>query len=271
MGKVWGVGRGRQERLHVASTATSWRWRNRRKKEGLIYAGTDDGLIQVTEDGGKTWRKIEQFPGVPETTLRRGYRGSQHDAEHGYALRQPQERRLQALPAARAPTRQELDVDHRRPAREGPAWPSRKTTSTRTCCSSAPSSAPFFTLDGGKKWIKFKGGLPTIPVRDIAIQRRENDLVLAHVRPGLLLLDDYSPLRNGPARWRSGRRCSGQGRQDVHPGAPAGGRATAGARATTSTPPESSRLGRCSPTSCAGALRTRPPAAPARSSAAHEE
>ena len=36
--------------------------------EGLIYVGTDDGLVQVTEDGGKNWRKIEQFPGVPQWT-----------------------------------------------------------------------------------------------------------------------------------------------------------------------------------------------------------
>ena len=36
--------------------------------EGLILAGTDDGLVQITEDGGKAWRRIEQFPGVPEHT-----------------------------------------------------------------------------------------------------------------------------------------------------------------------------------------------------------
>ena len=36
--------------------------------EGLIYAGTDDGLLQMTEDGGKNWRKVEQFPGVPQWT-----------------------------------------------------------------------------------------------------------------------------------------------------------------------------------------------------------
>ena len=36
--------------------------------EGLLYVGTDDGLVHVTEDGGTTWRKIESFPGVPATT-----------------------------------------------------------------------------------------------------------------------------------------------------------------------------------------------------------
>ena len=38
--------------------------------EGLIYVGTDDGLIQITEDGGRNWRRIETFPGVPGDDLR---------------------------------------------------------------------------------------------------------------------------------------------------------------------------------------------------------
>ena len=50
------------------------------KKEGLIYVGTDDGLIQVTEDGGKNWRRIELFPGVPEGTYVARLFASQHDA-----------------------------------------------------------------------------------------------------------------------------------------------------------------------------------------------
>ncbi|HEX7283528.1 MAG TPA: hypothetical protein VF239_15835, partial [Vicinamibacterales bacterium] len=53
----------------------------------------------------------------------------------------------------------------------------------------------FFTVDGGKKWIRLRGNLPTIPVRDLAIQERENDLVLATFGRGFYILDDYSPLR----------------------------------------------------------------------------
>ncbi len=53
----------------------------------------------------------------------------------------------------------------------------------------------FFTVDGGKKWIRLRTNLPTIPVRDLAIQERENDLVLATFGRGFYVLDDYSPLR----------------------------------------------------------------------------
>jgi hypothetical protein len=54
----------------------------------------------------------------------------------------------------------------------------------------------FFTIDGGKKWVQLKGGLPTITVRDIAIQKRENDLVLGTFGRGFYILDDYTPLRS---------------------------------------------------------------------------
>jgi hypothetical protein len=53
----------------------------------------------------------------------------------------------------------------------------------------------YFTVDGGGKWIALKSGLPTIMVRDLEIQRRENDLVLATFCRGFYILDDYSPLR----------------------------------------------------------------------------
>jgi hypothetical protein len=52
----------------------------------------------------------------------------------------------------------------------------------------------YFTLDGGRRWLKF-GGIPTIQVRDIAMQRRENDLILATFGRGFYILHDYSPLR----------------------------------------------------------------------------
>src|SRR5262249_31385563 len=53
----------------------------------------------------------------------------------------------------------------------------------------------FFTVDGGKKWIQLKGGMPIIAVKDLAIQKRENDLVAATFGRGFYILDDYSPLR----------------------------------------------------------------------------
>jgi hypothetical protein len=55
--------------------------------------------------------------------------------------------------------------------------------------------AVFFSIDGGRKWVQLKGGIPTTQVRDIAIQERENDLVLATFGRGFYILDNYTPLR----------------------------------------------------------------------------
>ena len=57
----------------------------------------------------------------------------------------------------------------------------------------------FFTVDGGKKWVRLRGNLPTIAVRDMAIQERENDLVLGTFGRGFYVLDDYTPLRHAVA------------------------------------------------------------------------
>ena len=54
----------------------------------------------------------------------------------------------------------------------------------------------YFTPDGGVKWIKLTGGIPTISFRDIAIQRRENDLIGASFGRGFFVLDDITPLRD---------------------------------------------------------------------------
>src|SRR5262249_14958168 len=54
----------------------------------------------------------------------------------------------------------------------------------------------YFTVNGGEKWIRLKGGMPTIPVRGMEIQERENDLVLGTFGRGFYILDDYTPLRN---------------------------------------------------------------------------
>ena len=72
MGKVWpaGLGRAATSRRRALSNIVSID--ESPLLEGLIYVGTDDGLVQVTEDGGKNWRKIEEFPGRAEVDVRHG-------------------------------------------------------------------------------------------------------------------------------------------------------------------------------------------------------
>jgi photosystem II stability/assembly factor-like uncharacterized protein len=166
-------------------------------KEGLIYVGTDDGLIQVTEDGGKNWRKIERLPGVPRYFFVNDIQASLHDADtvfvaldnhktgdlKPYLMKSTDRGRNWTSIAGDLPYRQiawTIDQDHVKP----------------DLLFTGTEFGVFFTVDSGKHWIQLSGGVPPIPFRDIEIQRRENDLVGATFGRGFFILDDYTPLRH---------------------------------------------------------------------------
>ncbi len=167
------------------------------KKEGLIYAGTDDGLIQVTENGGTTWRRIDRFPGVPEMTYVTCLLASQHEPNTVYATFGNHKNAdfkpyvLKSLDAGRSWTA----INNNLPD-NGSVWTIAEDHVNPKLLFVGTEFGLYFSVDGGAKWIQLKGGLPTIAVRDIAIQKRENDLVLATFGRGFSILDDYSPLRN---------------------------------------------------------------------------
>jgi len=163
--------------------------------EGLLYVGTDDGLIQVSEDGGKNWRKIERFPGVPELTYVSAVLASRHEADTVYATFDNHKRADFAPYVLKSRDR-------------GRTWSSLvgNLKEPQVCYDLVEDHVDprllflgtefgvFFSPDGGGTWIQLKG-MPTIAVRDIAIQRQENDLVLATFGRGFYILDDYTPLR----------------------------------------------------------------------------
>jgi photosystem II stability/assembly factor-like uncharacterized protein len=164
--------------------------------EGLLYAGTDDGLIQVTEDGGENWRAIELFRGVPEMTYVSDIEPSWHEPDVVYATFDNHKNGDFAPYVLKSADR-------------GRSWtsisgdlPERSSVHTlaedhisRGLLFAGTEFGLFFTLDGGEKWIQLKGGMPVIAVRDLEIQRRENDLVAATFGRGFYILDDYAPLR----------------------------------------------------------------------------
>jgi photosystem II stability/assembly factor-like uncharacterized protein len=164
--------------------------------EGLIYVGTDDGLIQVTEDGGQSWRRIDSVPGVPERTYVSRLEASLHDDDTVYAAFNNKKMgdfspyifvsrdrgRTWSSISSDLPEREivySLMQDHVKPE----------------LLFAGTEFGVYFTVDEGSSWIRLKGGLPTIQVRDIDIQRRENDLVLGTFGRGFYILDDYTPLR----------------------------------------------------------------------------
>jgi photosystem II stability/assembly factor-like uncharacterized protein len=165
------------------------------KREGLLYAGTDDGLIQVRENGS-AWRKIDQFPGVPERTYVSRLVASQHDANTVYAAFDNHKNAdfapylLKSTDAGQTWTSIKGDL----PA-NGPVLALAEDPVSPNLLFAGTEFGLYFTVNDGKKWVRLKGDLPTIAVRDLAIQKRMNDLVVGTFGRGIYVLDDYSLLR----------------------------------------------------------------------------
>ncbi len=166
-------------------------------QEDLLYVGTDDGLIQVTEDAGKNWRKVETFPGVPERVYVNEVLASQHDRNTVYAAFNNHKNgdfKPYVLKSADA-GRSWVSIAANLPER-GSVYALAEDHVNKNLLFAGTEFGLFVTVDGGKSWKPLTGGLPTIAVRDLAIQKRENDLVLATFGRGFYILDDYSPLRD---------------------------------------------------------------------------
>ena len=142
MGKIWPID-AIQKNVSTALYDNISSMAESPKKEGLIYVGTDDGLVQVTEDGGKNWRKVDKPAGVPENAYVQRIVASQHDAGTVYvAYENHQNGDFKPYLIKSA------DIAAR-PGSTSPATcpsaaaftPSPKTTSTRICSSPAPNSA----------------------------------------------------------------------------------------------------------------------------------
>lgn len=167
------------------------------KVTGLLIVGTDDGLIQVSEDGGKGWRKIANFPGVPELTYVSEVLASRHDANVIFAAFNNQWRGdftpyvLRSNDRGRTWTSIRSNLPDR-----NQVWTLAQDPVNPDLIFAGTELGLYLTTDGGSSWQTMKTGLPTIAVRDIEIQRRENDLVLGTFGRGFYVLDDYSPLRS---------------------------------------------------------------------------
>jgi photosystem II stability/assembly factor-like uncharacterized protein len=166
------------------------------KKEGLIYVGTDDGLIQVTTDGGTSWTKYEKFAGVPDTTYVSRLAASRYDANTVYAAFDNHKNEdfkpylLRSTDAGKSWTSIAGNLPE-----NGPVLAFAEDTVNANLLFAGTEFGAFFTVDGGSHWVQLKGGLPTIAVRDMVIQAREGDLVIATFGRGFYVLDDISTLR----------------------------------------------------------------------------
>ncbi|MEO6222779.1 MAG: glycosyl hydrolase [Vicinamibacterales bacterium] len=168
---------------------------------GLIYAGTDDGVLQTTEDGGKTWRKTEDFPGVPKFTYLSDVVASPRDSNVVFVTLNNWQRGDYKPYVARSTDRGKTftSITGNLPDRH-PTWAIIQDHVNPNLIFVGTEYGLFFTVDTGAHWVQLKGNLPTIQVRDLDVQKRENDLILGTFGRSFYVLDDYSALRGVSAQ-----------------------------------------------------------------------
>jgi photosystem II stability/assembly factor-like uncharacterized protein len=165
------------------------------KKKGLLYAGTDDGLIQISENDGQSWTKVMSFNGVPANTRVNMITASNFDENVVFAVfnnhRSGDFKPYLMKSSDKGKTW--VSISGNLPER-GSVYCIKQDFIDPNLLFAGTEFGAYFSNDGGKNWTKLSG-LPTIAVCDLDIQKRENDLVAATFGRGFYVLDNYAPLR----------------------------------------------------------------------------
>jgi len=166
-------------------------------KKGLIYVGTDDGLIQISEDDGNTWNKVTTFNSVPETTYVSDIEADLFDENIVYATFDNRKRGDFKPYVLMSNDKGKTWVNIANGLPENlPVHSIKQDHVKKDLLFIGTEFGVYYTYNAGKNWVKLSAGLPTICIKEIDIQRRENDLALASFGRGFFILDDYSALRN---------------------------------------------------------------------------
>ena len=174
---------------------------SRRGRKALIWAGTNDGLVQLTRDAGGA---LDQRHREPAGLCRRGAR-SATSSRRDSTPAPPTSRSIctRSTIAIRSSTRRSDygktwksiagDLPKQRAAATRTA--SARTRSSAACSISAPRTRSTSSLDDGQHWLPLQAGLPHAPVHWLTVQEHFNDLVVATYGRGFWILDDVTPLR----------------------------------------------------------------------------
>lgn len=165
-------------------------------QEGLLYVGTDDGIIQVSENNGKNWRKTDHIPGVPDFFYVNDIQTCLHDPNTVFAaldLHKSGDFKPYIIKSTNRGQSWTL-ISNNLPDRHI-IWSIAQDHLLPNLLFAGTEFGIFFTTNSGNHWTQLNGNLPPIPIRDLEIQKHENDLVAGTFGRGVFILDDYSPLR----------------------------------------------------------------------------
>ena len=219
MGKIWGPD-AIEKNVSTALYGNASSITESPKKQGLIYVGTDDGLINITENDGGSWRKVDKVPGVPENSYVHRVIASQHDADTVYAVYNNHQNGdfkpylMKSTDTGKTWT----SINGNLPER-GSTYAIAEDPVNPNLLFCGTEFGFFFSIDGGAKWTQLKGGLPTIAIRDIAIQKtgkrhRHRDIWPRYLRSRRLFA---AAAGDGGNLAKPSNLFPGQGRFDVYP------------------------------------------------------
>jgi photosystem II stability/assembly factor-like uncharacterized protein len=168
-----------------------------KQAQGIIWVGTDDGRVHVTRDGGRNWSRIdERVRGVPQGAWVPMISPSPHDPGTAFVVFDDHRRG-------------NMQTHVYRVENFGQRWRSLATEEISGYALSilqdhedpnllflGTEFGLFVSVDAGSSWARFTAGVPTVSVMDMAIQEREDDLVLGTHGRSVYVIDDYSALRN---------------------------------------------------------------------------
>ncbi len=170
------------------------------KSAGQIWVGTDDGNVQLTRDGGKTWTNLTgNLKDLPKNSWVSHIEASRHDAGTAFATF---DRHTfgDVAPHVYKTTDFGQTWTNIIPAESGVrgyAHVIRQDAVNPNLLYLGTEFGLWISLDGGAQWAQYKGGdMPSVAVRDVVVHPRDHDLVIATHGRGMWIVDDITPLRN---------------------------------------------------------------------------
>jgi len=169
------------------------------KNPNLIWVGTDDGNVQITRDGGKTWKNVVgNIKGLPKNAWVSSIDAGHFDEGTAYATFD-----LHTFGDMRPYVYKTTNFGQTWTPVVAPAGNMRgyahvvkEDLVNKNLLFVGTELGLWVSLDGGRQWAQYKGGdLPNVAVRDLAIHPRDKDLVIATHGRGIWIVDDITPLR----------------------------------------------------------------------------
>ena len=166
------------------------------KNSNIIWAGTDDGNLQVTENNGESWNDVTaNIPGLPKNTWCAKVQASNHDEKTTYVVFDGHRNGDKKVYVYKT-----IDL--------GETWTSLATENIETFARTITEDfvnpdllflgteyGLYISIDGGKEWVRFESKVPKVPIYEMVIHPSENDLVIGTHGRGILIIDNITPLR----------------------------------------------------------------------------